>query len=710
MADLAYANDDSGIDDSVEAPAQEQPAAVKLAQLLQSPNLVTELDAMKLSEISRKAIDGYHLDDDSRKDWKERTKAAMDLAMMLTEEKNYPFMGAANVKHPLLTTAALQFNARAYPAIVPDGNVAKCKVNGHDEDGEKLKRADRVSEHLSWQLTSEMPEWEEDTDRLLMIISIPGSIFRKTYYDPTLGRKCSRLILASRLVVNYYSRSLEDVPRISEEMWLYPHEIEERIRDGRFIDFEYGDAKPDDENPNETSTPDADGPHKFIEQHRLIDLDGDDYPEPYIVTIHLESEKVCRIVPNFTMDTVRVTPDGQIAAIRKQDYYTKYVFMQSPDGGAYGLGLGSLLLSTNEAINTTLNLMLDSGHLSNLQGGFISAQAGIREKNIKLSKGEWKVLNTTGPLNQSIFPMKYDGPSETLFQLLGFLVEMGKEVSAVKDVLTGDTGGKVMQPTTVLALIEQGEKVYNAIFKRIHRSLKHELKMHGRLNFEHLTPEAYNEFFDDPTQQFDPKADYNLDDMNITPVSDPTVSTPMQKLAKSQIIAEIANQNPAVNQEEATRRRFAAAEIEDIDKLMVPPQQIDPKTQAFQDAMRQMTLLEAAEKIGKLETAQILDIANAAGVEGDQALALFAQFVSSLETQHNMELSQNAQQQAALGGQGGLPGMAGSSGDGMGNGLPEAAGGGGSAADTGNPVQSTPQPAGAIPGAPTAASPPGGAG
>lgn len=684
MADLAYSQDDT------EEAAPQMPTALKLAQILQAQNLVSMLDEQQLAEISRKAIDGYKLDDDSRTDWKERNKEAINLAMLLMEEKNYPFQGAANVKYPLLTTAALQFNARAYPAIIQGDQVAKCRVNGHDEDGQKEKRAERVSDHLSWQLTSEMPEWEEDTDRLLMMDAIIGAMFRKVYYDPTLGRKASRLVTPDRLVVNYKARSLKDVPRISEEMWLYPYEIQERINDGRYAEFEYGDA------PVEGGQSDDESPHKFIEQHRLIDLDGDGYPEPYIVTIHLETEKVCRVVPNFTMETVRVTQDGKIAAIRRQDYYVQYPFLPSPDGGIYGMGLGWLLYSTNEAINATLNQMLDAGHLSLIQGGFVSAQAGIRDRKITLSKGEWKVLNTSVPMKDAVFPMKYEPPSEVLFQLLGFLVDQGKDVSNVKDILTGDTGGKTMQPTTVLALIEQGMKVFNAIFKRIHRAVKHELDLHARINFEHLTPEAYNAFFDGP-EQYDPQADYNMADMNVTPVSDPSVSTQMQALAKSQVIAEIATNNPAINQEEATRRRLEAAGIEDIDKLMVQQPGPDP----FAEAMKQLTALKLKGEIEKLETASILDIANAAGIEGDQALATFLAFVQSLQTQHGME------QDNAQAGQGQLPGVAGTSGDQMGAGMPDAGGGDGQPADTGTPVQQ-PQSSG-VPAA-SAGSVPGGAG
>jgi chaperonin GroES len=694
-----------------EGGEQEQPAAAKLLGYLQVPNLVTEITEEQRTEIARKCIDGYKLDDASREAWKVRTQAALDLAMLLAEEKDYPFAKAANVKYPLLTTAAIQFNARTYPAFIQNDRVAKCKVNGHDADGAKAKRAERVSEHMSWQLLTEMPEWEPDTDRLLLIVPIVGSAFRKRYWDPTLKRQCSRLVTADRLVMNYRSRSIKDTPRISEELYLYPYEIEERIRDGRFAEFEYGDARPDPEDPNASAQTDSDAPHKFIEQHRLYDLDEDGYPEPYIATVHLESEKLCRLVPNYDAESVTVTPEGKVAAVRKRDYYVQYSFLPSPDGGIYGMGFGWLLLSTNEAINTTLNEMLDAGHLSNLQAGFITSAAGLKDKKITLGKGEFKVLNTNMPVNQAVSFAQFPGPSETLFKLLGFMVEQGKEISATKDVMTGDTGGKVMQPTTVMALIEQGMKVFNAITKRMFRSFRDELGMHVDLNEKNLSPEAYNEFWDDPNEQFDPKADYNAKDMNVTPVADPAMATAMQKVAKAELIGQIAMGKPWFNQPAVDKRRLEAAEVENVDELFVPPPQPDP----FMEAMKEMNLLQLKATIEKLETeatkndtASLANIATAQAAEAGEQTNAYMLLLKYFQAEHGME-RQNAQDAAAVQ-QGGLPGMEGQPDDAAGARTPQGPGGGDGAMGGGAGMEPGPIPnAAGMGGGAAPASPSGGA-
>lgn len=685
--------DDAMVDtDPVPAPvAQSMSGEQILAQIMSLPNIAQQLEdgePGRLAEIATKVCAEYEIDAESRKPWLEKIGEALKLAMLTAEQKDYPFEKASNVKYPLLTTAALQFNARAYPAIVTPDKVAKCKVRGRDPQGLKAARGERVSEHMSDQLLHEMPEWEADTDRILVMTPIVGSVFRKIWYDPAVKRNVSRLVTADNLVVNYRAPSLEAAPRITELLRLYPYEIEERIRAGRFLEFDYENVSKGDLPGAELSkdqsadTEDDSAPHLFLEQHRLLDLDEDGYPEPYIVTVHQGTQKIVRIVANFDADTVTIAPDGRVASIRRQNYFVHYQFMPNPEGGFYALGFGWLLGSTNETINSTLNQLMDAGHQANMQGGLISSVLGIKEKAIKIKRGEFRVVNTSGPINQAVMPIDFPEPSAVLFNLLGLLIDMGKEVAAVKDVLTGEGQGKNASPTTTMALIEQGLQVFTSIYKRIHRTLRAELAIIGRLNFQNVTREEYVNFFDDPS--VDPQADYNSKDMDILPVSDPQSVTKMQKLAKAQLVLESSKDNPMVNQEEALRRFYEAADVEDIDKLIVPPPEPDPEEIAFMEAVKKLGLQEQVAKINKTIADTLKSIADAEAAEEGTQLSYYDMVMRALGQEHSMEQELNAQ--PAQGGPGGLPGMEGSPADPTGapalppgGGIDPAAGGGGPA-------------------------------
>lgn len=669
--------DDYG--DEMEPTVEEAPrkmgTADKLLAMVQSQNLVKDLklDAETLASLAAKVCEEFEIDWQSTKPWRERNDEAMKLAMMVSETKTYPFDNASNVKYPLVTLGAYQFNARAYPAIVAPDRVVKCKTRGRDPEGKKAARADRVSEHMSDQLLTEMGEWDEDTDRLLTQLPIEGTRFRKVYYDPATGKNKTRNLSGERVVVNMGARSLDDVPRITERLFLYPYEVEERIRDGRYIEFDYKGTQTEDqskerETGGETADEDPDGPLLFLEQHRLYDLDDDGYPEPYICTVHKASQKVVRITANFTEKTVRANEAREVVSVRRRDYYVKYGFLPNPEGGFYDVGLGWFLKDTNESINTTLNQMFDAAHLSLMQGGFIGAGAGFKDRKISLSKGEWRVIPSAGNLGQNIVPIKYDGPSDVLFNLLGFLVESGKEMASIKDVLTGETPSTAPVGTT-LALIEQGLQVFTSIYKRIHRALKRELKLLARLNYENVSAEAYTAFFDEPA---DPQADYNPDDMDILPISDPQSVTKMQSVAKAQAEYQLAKENPElINLGEALSRVYEAIGTEEIEKLIKQP---DPKAAQFMEIMQRLEVEGRLTEITEKWSKALKNVADAEAAEEGMQMSFYDMMLRTIQAEISGEQAEQ-QQNAALPGQGGIPGMEGSPGNAGGLPAPQGPGG-----------------------------------
>ena len=573
---------------------------------------------------------------------------ALKLALQTATPKTYPWPGAANIKYPLLTTAAIQFAARAYPAIVAGKDVVKAKVIGADKDGKKRNRGDRIARHMSWQLTDQMTEWEEDTDKLLHILPISGLCYRKTYYDATLGRNRSELVMPDKLVVNDGARDLDSTPRVTQELEFYPHEIEERMRAGTWRREEFGPAMGKDA--------DEDAPHEFLEQHRLLDLDRDGFPEPYIVTVHKETSKVVRILPNFREEQIAVNEDGEVARIERDQYFTKYGLLPNPTGGFHDIGFGYLLRPINEAVNSTLNRLLDAGTLANLGGGFIGQGARLRGGQIRFQPGEWKPVDSSGgKLRENLVPLPVTEPSKVLFMLLGLLIEAGKDISSVKDVMTGQEPKAANTPaTTVLALIEQGMQVFTAIYKRIFRSLKSEYAKLYRLNARYLDPETYFTVLDEP-EAIGPE-DYAEGDFDIVPVADPTTVTNMQKLGRAEFLMQFRG-DPLVNQVELRERVFNAASIEDIDQLLVkkPPQ--DPELAQKADEIElkkqdqrlrrievESEVMERAAKVLKL-------IAEAEAKEAGPQLEIYKQEMALLSgwAQNMMKQAENVDQGTASG-------------------------------------------------------------
>lgn len=579
-----------------------------LMSFVDSPNVAMLLEQQpdgvsELSKLGARVVREYEIDETSRAEWKKRTKAAMDLALQVQQSKTFPWPNAANVKYPLMTVAAIQFAARAYPAIVSGRDVVKGVVVGSDAGQEqvdpqtgqpamvgaglKRARADRVATHMSWQLTDQMEEWEEETDKLLHQLPIVGCAFRKAYFDRTLARNCSHLVSAMDCVVNYWAKSIDTAPRVTHLLKLYPYQITERIRTGVFRDVPLGMA--------ENGSEDDEAPHEFLEQHRLWDLDRDGYPEPYVVTVHKETQQVVRIVARFDADGVMMNARGQVARIVPIQYWVKYPFIPAPDGSFYDVGFGMLLNPINEAVNTVLNQLLDAGTLANTGGGFIGKGLRMKGGPLRFSPGEWKPVDGAGAaIKDNLVPLPIREPSAVLFQLLGLLIEAGKEIASVKDVLSGDSrGSSTMPATTTLALIEQGMKTFTAIFKRIHRALKRELSLLYQLNARYMEEEEYFTVLDTP--QAVAREDYALGGMDIVPVSDPTSVSDMQKLVRAEFLKGFIGM-PGVNAEEILKRVFAAANIEEPEKILTPPP--DPQ-QVAQEVMGGLEARESQAKAAK---------------------------------------------------------------------------------------------------------------
>jgi chaperonin GroES len=617
---------DSYDDAEDQAQAEAKPHALEtLQKYLQAENIATLLDEDELNRIGERVVREYKIDKASQKEWEDNNSEAMKLALQVAEEKNYPWPKAANVKFPLLTTAAIQFAARAYPAIVSGPDVVKGKVVGEDPDGMKRKRADRVGRHMSWQLTEEMAEWEEDTDKLLHILPISGMVYRKSYFSPELGRNKSELVMPDCLVVNKAARSFETLPRATHEIELYPTEIEERFRAGLYKKCELGLSEGDDE----------DAPHKFLEQHRRLDLDGDGYKEPYIVTVHREKSKVVRIIANFFQEGIALNEQGDIAKIEPEQYFTKYSFLPNPSGEWHDIGFGYLLRPINESVNTVLNQLLDAGHLANAGGGFIGSGARLKGGAYRFRPGEWKPVDVPGnALRENMVPLVFPGPNATLFQLLGLLIEAGKDVSSVKDIMTGTEPKSGNTPaTTTLALIEQGMQVFSAIYKRIYRALKSEYGKLFKLNARYLDKNTYFTVLDTP-EAIGPE-DYDSEDFDVVPVADPNVVTNMQKLARAEFLNQFRD-DPLFNGLEIRQRMLDAAGIDDTAKLIVGQAPPDAKVALEADKIDiekrklQLAEIELEGQLALWETQGLKNIADAEAAEAGTQIAAYQGLMKGL--------------------------------------------------------------------------------
>lgn len=587
----------------------------------------------KLSEIGNQVLVDFEIDDSSREDWVKRNEEWMRLATQVQEKKTFPWEGAANVKFPLLSTAALQFSARAYGSLIPSFDIVKAKVIGPDDTGNLAQAANTLSTHMSYQLLYEMDGWEEDMDVLCFVLPIVGVVFKKTYYSEIDKCNVSEIVHAKDFVVNYYTKSLKKSPRYTHVLYYTPNEIKEKQLYGSFLEYDeaFGPGQGDDTSVTgnssttglkpQQSSDDEDTPRKILEQYRYLDLDDDGYKEPYIVTVDYESKQVLRIVPNFASADVDRDDKGKIRCIKARQWFTKFGFLPNPDGGFYDLGFGLLLGGINEAINTLTNQMLDAGTINNLQAGFLAKGLRIGGVNYKFKPGEWKIVNAIGDdLRKSIVPLPVNAPSTVLYELLGTLAQSGKELASVADIFTGKMPGQNTPAATTMASIEQGLKVFTSIYKRIYRSLQQEYQKLFELNKLYMPTETTRfvaETNGKATNYGISRFDYQGMKVKIIPASDPNMVSETQKLMRIQGLQEMV-QFGHINTEEMTRQALQYQGQENLPKLMNVPQppppveiQIQQMKSADLEKDRQIEMMKVQSESRKRESEITLNLAKA---------------------------------------------------------------------------------------------------
>jgi len=595
---------------------------MKIQKLLELDNIASKLDKDELEKIGRDVVEGYESDLQSREPWEKDIQKWTELALQISKEKTYPWPKASNVKYPLLATAAMQFAARAYPSLVPsDGKIVKVAIVGYDPQGEKTDRAERLGKHMSYQVMNEMDDWEEDMDKLLLSLPIVGTIFKKTYWNSAKQKNHSCLVFPKNLVVNYWAKSLEDAERKTEWFELSPRKIKEKqllgiYRDDVDLATATSHAFPEDKIKDVTqrvSKDDETTPYLILEQHTYLDLDKDGYSEPYIVTVEYTSRSVLRIVARFTAADVKQNDKDQVISIEPLEFYTKYSFIPNPDGGFYDIGFGRLLGTINASVDTIINQLIDAGTLSNLQAGFLGKGLRIKMGESKFQPGEWKTVNATGDdLKKQILPLPVNPPSEVLMNLLQYLVQSGRDLASVAEIFVGKMPGQNTPATTTMASIEQGMKVFTAVYKRIYRSLTKEFRKLYKLNRQYLDPKEYIAALDVEIQQ----SDYLGDENDVVPGADPAAVSNQEKQQKAQVLLQAMGLG-TLNVMEVTKYLLAAHEIPALEKFLQEPQpQPDPKI----EEMKMKAQIEQQKAQSKMQLDQIkMQITMA---EGEQKLKL----------------------------------------------------------------------------------------
>ena len=543
-------------------------------------NLAEEMPDRELSRIGNDLAAEFDANKSGRQDWEDAYTNGLELLGFNYEERTQPFRGSSGVTHPLLAEAATQFQAQAFNELLPAGGPVRTQVMG-EETHAKVDQAKRVRQFMNYYITNVMEDYTPDMDQMLFYLPLAGSTFKKTYYDEVMDRAVSKFVPAQNLVVPYDTSDLDTCPNISQLVRMDLNDLRKKQLAGVYLDIDVIPAQGDiTDVDSEISRIDGVEPSQIdydctlLECHVDLDLEGyEDLDEegeptgikvPYLVTISQDNGQVLSIRRNYREDD---------PTKKKIAYFTHFKFL--PGFGFYGLGLIHTIGGLSRTATSALRQLIDAGTLSNLPAGFKARGLRIRDDDEPLQPGEFRDVDAPGgAIRDSLMPLPFKGPDQTLFQLLGFVVDAGQRFATITDLKVGD-GNQQAAVGTTIAMLEQGSRVMSAVHKRLHYAMRLEFKILGRVMNESL-PQVYpyavaGEDSEVMATDFDDRID-------ILPVSNPNVFSQAQRITLAQTKLELAGAAPELhNMHEIYRDMYEALGVTDVDRIMKSLPDAEPK-------------------------------------------------------------------------------------------------------------------------------------
>jgi hypothetical protein len=548
-------------------------------------NLAEEMPDRELSRVASDLLAEYEANRSGRQEWEDAYSEGLELLGFTYEDRTEPFKGASGVTHPLLAEAATQFQAQAFNELLPAGGPVRTIVMG-DESSSKAQQSRRVRNFMNYYITNVMEEYTPELDQMLFYLPLAGSTFKKVYYDENLGRAVSKFVPAENLVVPYDTADLDTCPHITQVLRMPLNDLRKRQVSGFYLDIPVLPGQEDmSEVQEEMDRIDGMSPSSIdydctlLECHVDLDLDGyEDLDEdgeptgikiPYVVTLSTDSNQVLSIRRNYYEDD---------ELKKKIQYFVHFKFL--PGFGFYGLGLIHTIGGLSRTATAALRQLIDAGTLSNLPAGFKARGLRIRDDEEPLQPGEFRDVDAPGgAIRDSLMLLPFKGADQTLFGLLGFVVDAGRRFATITDMKVGDGNPQAPVGTTI-ALLEQGSRVMSAVHKRLHYAMRMEFKMLSRVLGESL-PDDYP--YSIEGEDASVKATDFDDRVDVLPVSDPNVFSQAQRIALAQTKLELATAAPELhNMNEVYRDMYEALGVRDADRIMKrsPVDEPEPKDPA----------------------------------------------------------------------------------------------------------------------------------
>lgn len=563
-------------------------SAEEKTNLLPKIKFPTDIYNIKNFIMDRVAKDEKSISDSS---WLKDIDEAVELVELKSKAKNLPLgYDSYNVQYPLLLHGASNVGARMYNQLFKTRKFISPVIIGKDSQNLTIDRINRIITYISYcLLDNPESEWLSQTQSACFTVPLNGMQIRQVnFVDPENGTFNNPFISPKHMVINARTELLSKAPAITKKFFMSHDTVIEKEREGLyyFTDFAKKVYEVDQFSLEDTTTEDTGfRSYKFVEVMTRVDLDGDGYSEPYLVTIDISNEVLLRIVSCIDTDisTLDIVGDGKINPIKllSESYFADFHYQPDPKGHFLSLGLAHCIGCINKNVNEIFNIILNTAYLQTKKGGLIGRGARGAESITNLNAASLNAVDANiEDIKKSLLLFDYLEPSPVLLQLIEQLIRVANEMMFQNEALSGIMPTRELPNATMSALVEQSLLPAQDKYERFQRGITKELQIIAGMIYKYGSNDHYRKVLNDP--EADIKADFNPHDLRFGISAETIRSTRTDTMLGLQILQTFQTlmDDPAINKSAILTQIAKQANI-DLGQFEYTPEQMKARQESL---------------------------------------------------------------------------------------------------------------------------------
>ena len=463
------------------------------------------------------------------------------------------FEGASKVVHPGMIEACIDYESRMIRELFPPSGPVKPNILG-EMTAEKAEKAKRKTEHMNWQITTQIKEARSVLETTLTQVPLGGSQFIHQWWDHRLKRPRWEFRSVDKMYWPFNSADFASAIRRTYADRISAVEYRQRVEQEMYLDLDLPPpAQRSEESKSEKAShkvegveipsDNLDGDRDIYETMSILEVTEDmagvlDVEEagtvyPYLITMDESSKKMLAMYRDWE--------DGDEA---HEPIEHDFEFPFLPWRGGLSIGFPQVIGSLSAAATGALRALLDSAHANNATGGLILKGSGASGQTRRAQIGEFTEIEgglETDDIRKRVMPFSPNQPSPVLFQLLGFVVDATKSVVRTSLDESPTDGASPTPVGTQMSRVEEGLVVFSAIHGRGHAAMDRLLAGLHRLNRLYL-PETLR--VDAAGKEIMVRRKDYEGPCDVQAVSDPTIYSDLQRFNQLNYIQQRMMANP----------------------------------------------------------------------------------------------------------------------------------------------------------------------